>query len=78
MAIVKGNLADDLIDAGEDQQAEALVVEALEGHRALGDVYGMASCLASLAAIAVRRGDMDAAAVHIRESLASATRSETR
>ena len=70
MAIVKGNLADDLIDAGEDQQAEALVVEALEGHRALGDVYGMASCLASLAAIAVRGGDMDAAAVHIRESLA--------
>jgi hypothetical protein len=46
-----------------------LIEEALEAHRALGDVYGAATCLADLAMLAQRHGDLEPAAVNLRESL---------
>ncbi|MDQ1605240.1 MAG: hypothetical protein QOE01_3085, partial [Actinomycetota bacterium] len=42
-AIVKGNLASQLLVEGEEERAQALLEEALHGHRALGDVYGAAT-----------------------------------
>jgi tetratricopeptide (TPR) repeat protein len=68
-AIVKGNLAEQLIAAGDFARASSLAREGLEGHRDLGDLYGMAACLASLAAVAVLNGDIEAAAAHIGESI---------
>jgi predicted ATPase/class 3 adenylate cyclase len=68
-AIVKGNLAQQLLGEGDDERAAALLEEALQGHRALGDVYGAATCLASLAALAHRHGDVETATANLRESL---------
>jgi predicted ATPase/class 3 adenylate cyclase len=68
-AIVKGNLANQLLIEGDDERAAALMKEALEGHRALGDIYGAATCLASFATLAHRHGDLEVAAANLRESL---------
>ncbi len=53
-AIVKANFAELLRERGEDERAATLLEEALAGHRALGDAYGVASSLASLADVAHR------------------------
>jgi hypothetical protein len=54
---------------GDDERAAALSEDALEAHRALGDIYGAATCLASLAVLARRHSDLDGAAANLRESL---------
>jgi hypothetical protein len=46
-----------------------LLTEALEGHRALGDAYGMALCSANLAIIDLHRGDVVQAAANLSEGL---------
>ena len=68
-AIVKGNLAENLLVEGDEERAAALIEEALEVHRRLGDVYGAARCLADLGMLAHRNGDVEVAAVNLRESL---------
>jgi tetratricopeptide (TPR) repeat protein len=68
-AIVKGNLASQLLVDGEDERAQVLLEEALRGHRALGDVYGAATTLASFSTLAHRHGDLRLAAANLRESL---------
>lgn len=54
------------------QKAETgriLLEEALEGIRAAGDTAMIAACLSHLASLALRAGDLEAAAVDFRESL---------
>ena len=66
---MQSNLAEGLLEAGEDDQAATLLSEAYEGFRAVGDTYGIAGTLMSRATAALRRSDVDSAAVDLRESL---------
>jgi tetratricopeptide (TPR) repeat protein len=68
-AIVRMNIAGLLLDAGDDQRAEPELELTLEGMRAAGDWYGVANALWGLGEIALRRGDVRAAAANLRESI---------
>ncbi len=54
---------------GDTSGAEELLAQSLDLFRAVGDVYGVATSFSDLALHAFRRGDLEAAARNIRESL---------
>jgi tetratricopeptide (TPR) repeat protein len=68
-AVIRGNMAFDLLAVGEEERARGLLQEALEGSRTVGDVYMIASCLMNLASIDLRAGESTHAADNLRESL---------
>ena len=70
-ALVRSNIGSDLLAEGRDGPARILLEEALEGSRAAGDTAMIAACLSHLASLALRAGDLEAAAVDFRESLDS-------
>src|SRR5262249_24209112 len=57
-------------DFGDPSAAEAMVGQALESFRALGDGWGIAAALSTRAKLAIVRGDPAAARADARQSLA--------
>jgi hypothetical protein len=68
-AIVRSNIAMAHLELDEDDQAEDLLSEALEGFRAVRDTYGIGRTLEQRAMIALRRRDTESAIVDLREGL---------
>jgi hypothetical protein len=69
IAIVKSNLARQLLTRGEPQRAAQLTREAIDQQRAIGDVNALAWSLADVTLLSLREGKLEAAAASIRESL---------
>jgi predicted ATPase/class 3 adenylate cyclase len=68
-AVVRSNLAYNLLLAGEDRRARALIQESLEGSRAVGDAYLIAGSLLDLGMLALRAGQTTTATGNLRESI---------
>jgi predicted ATPase/class 3 adenylate cyclase len=69
-SLLKLNEASRLLGAdGDVVRIKTMSQEALEGLRAIGDPYGVASALDTLAQVALRSGDAETACAHLRESI---------